>query len=92
MLNILIFFFDTGHLQKKTQFSDSVLYYLRFVLNHSFVNKNKHTKLNIASEFEKVFPQVSKEILKDETEDFNHFLGVYTNPFNQNIHSTQDLT
>ena len=74
------------------EISQSTLHYLRFGLNHSFVNKNRHIKLNLASEFELLFTLVNKDVSSHHLEDFKHFLRTQTNLFHQNVHSTPDYT
>ena len=74
------------------EISESILYHLRFGLNHSFVNKNRFVKLNIVAEFEQLLTKVSKAVPKDQLEHFKHFLRVYTNLFNQNLQGTRDFT
>ncbi|KAL9977773.1 hypothetical protein ACROYT_G015213 [Oculina patagonica] len=61
-------------------------------LNHSFIDKNRHVKLNLLSEFELLLNQVSSSVPDCQHEDFKHFLRVHSNLFNQNIHNTPDYT
>ena len=70
--------------------ADATLHYLRYGLNHSFIDKNRHMKLNLLSEFE--LNQVSSSIPVGQHEDFKHFVRVHSNLFHQNIFSTPDYT
>ena len=72
--------------------ADATLHYLRYGLNHSFIDKNRHVKLNHLSEFELLLNQVSSSIPVGQHEDFKHFLRVHSNLFHQNIFSTPDYT
>ena len=72
--------------------ADATLHYLRYGLNHSFIDKNRHVKLNLLSEFELLLNQVSSSIPVCQHEDFKHFLRVHSNLFHQNIFSTSDYT
>ena len=67
-------------------------YIIYYGLNHSFINKNRHVKLNLLSEFELLLNQVSSSIPVCQHEDFKHFLRVHSNLFHQNIFSTSDYT
>ena len=60
--------------------------------NHSFIDKNRHVKLNLLSEFELLLNQVSSSIPVCQHEDFKHFLRVHSNLFHQNIFSTSHYT
>ena len=72
--------------------ADATLHYLRHGLNHSFIDKNRHVKLNLLSEFELLLNQVSSSIPICQHEDFKHFLRVHSNLFHHNIFSTSDYT
>ena len=66
--------------------------YLKHGLQHSYVNKNKKTKLNIAAEFESLLLSVNSSVTVDNKEEFHHFLRCSTSRFAQNIFHTQDYT
>ena len=72
--------------------ADATLHYLRYGLNHSFIDKNRHMKLNLLSEFQLLLNQVSSSTPVGQHEDFKHFLRVHSNLFYQNIFSTPDYT
>ena len=72
--------------------ADATLHYLRYGLNHSFIDKNRHMKLNLLSEFQLLLNQVSSSTPVGQHEDFKHFLRVHSNLFHQNIFSTPDYT
>ena len=72
--------------------ADATLHYLRYGLNHSFIDKNRHVKRNLLSAFELLLNQVSSRIPVGQHEDFKHFLRVHSNLFHQNIFSTPDCT
>ena len=71
---------------------DATLHYLRYGLNHSFIDKNQDVKLNLLSEFKLLLNQVSSSIPIGQHQDFKHFLRVHSNLFHQNIFSTSDYT
>ena len=48
---------------------DSVRHYLRYGLNHSFVDKNRYVKLNLATEMEFLFNQVKTTIPDEQQEN-----------------------
>lgn len=70
----------------------SILYYLRFGLNHSFVDKNRYIKLNLAIDMEFLFTQVKDTIPSQEQENFKHYLRTMTNRFTNNVYHTTDYT
>ena len=72
--------------------ADATLHYLRYGLNHSFIDKNQDMKLNLLSEFKLLLNQVSSSIPVGQHDDFKHFLRVHSNLFHQNIFSTPDCT
>ena len=72
--------------------ADSVLHYLRYGLNHSFIYKNRLVKLNLLSEFKFLLTQVSSSVPINQHDDFKHFLRVHSKLFHQNIFNTQDYT
>ena len=71
---------------------DATLHYLRYGLNHSFIDKNQDVKLNLLSEFKLLLNQVSSSIPIGQHEDFKHFFRIHSNLFHQNIFSTPDYT
>ena len=74
------------------ELSASVLYYLRHGLDHSFVNKNRHIKLNLATEMENLLTAVIKTIPQHEKENFKHLLRVHCNLFHNNLYNKPDYT
>ena len=59
------------------QLSDKELSQLSFGLDHSYVDKNKYVKKNLAANFESLAQAVNSEILNEEKEDFHEFLRAY---------------
>ena len=74
------------------QLSDKELNQLSFGLDHSFVDKNKHVKKNLAANFESLAQAVNSEILNEEKEDLHEFLRAYCDIFTKNVYSTKDYT
>ena len=74
------------------QLSDKELNQLSFGLDHSYVDKNKHVKKNLAANFESLAQAVNSEILNEEKEDFHEFLRAYCDIFTKNVYSTKDYT
>ena len=74
------------------QLSDKELNQLSFGLDHSYADKNKHVKKNLAANFESLAQTVGSEILKQEKEDFHEFLPAYWDIFTKNVYSTKDYT
>ena len=66
--------------------------YLKFGLCHSFLNKDKHTKKNIAANMEKLAYLSSKKVDNLQLEDYYEFLRGYTDIFTNNLFSTEDHT
>ena len=65
---------------------------LKFGLNHSFINKNKNIKKDIATRMESVAYIASKKVEQLQLEDFHEFLRGYTDIFARNIYNTEDFT
>ena len=74
------------------QLRDEELNQLSFVLEHSYVDKNKHVKKNLAANFESSAQAVNSEILNEEKEDFHEFLRAYCDKFTKNVYSTNNYT
>ena len=65
---------------------------LNMGLQHSYTDKNKYVKQNIAVEFEHLAISVDKDIPPENKENFHEFLRGYTNKFSQNIYLDKDNT
>ena len=65
---------------------------LKFGLHHSSVDKNKHIKTNLATEFESLVHEVGDAVPNEKVENFHHFLRVSANLFSRNIYNTTDET
>ena len=74
------------------QLSDKELSQLSFGLDHSYVDKNKYVKKNLAANFESLAHAVNSEILNEEKEDLHKFLLAYCDIFTKNVYSTKDYT
>jgi hypothetical protein len=48
--------------------------HLKFGLHHSFVDKSKYVKANLATEFESLVYRVGNTVEPEDLEDFHHFL------------------
>ena len=62
---------------------------LSFGLWHSFVNKNKHVKKNLASNLGVVAEKVTHSLDKELLENFHKFLKAHTDILTKNVHSTK---
>ena len=65
---------------------------LHLGLEYSLVDKPKHLKKNIASNFEIVSHKVSESINHGQLEDFHEFLRAYNKIFTKHIYATKDFT
>ena len=54
--------------------SDKELNQLSFGLDHSYMDKNKHGKKNLAANFKSLDQTVNSEISNEDKEDFHKFL------------------
>ena len=74
------------------ELTDTEKSHLKFGLHHSFVDKSKYVKVNLATEFESLVHRVRNTVEQEELEDFHHFLRTSTNIFTKNIYNTPDNT
>ena len=65
---------------------------LNLGLDHSFIDRNKHLKKNLAATFESLALRTSKEVSNLSLEEFHEFLRGYTDIFTKNIMGTKDYT
>ena len=72
--------------------SEKEISVLKFGLHHSFVDKNKYIKQNLAAEFESLYILLCPSVSKDRHEDLKHFLRSSVNRFSSNIYSDNDYT
>ena len=63
---------------------------LSFSLEHSFVDKNKHIKKNLAANLEVVAEKVTYSLDKEVREDFHELLIAQANILTKNAYSTKD--
>ena len=57
----------------------------RHGLDHSYIDKNKYVKRNIAVEFEALALSVDGAVKPENKEAFHEFLRSHTNTFSQNV-------
>ena len=74
------------------QFSEKELNQLSFGFGHSYVEKNKHVRKNLAANFESLAQTVHSEILNEVKEDFHKSLRLSCDIFTKNVYSTKDYT
>ena len=65
---------------------------LRYGLHHSFIDRNKHLKQNLAVEMEALADTTNEEVKQEDKEFYHEFLVNYTNIFTTNVQSTKDYT
>ena len=71
------------------ELNDKDLNQLSFRLNHSYIDKNKYVKENLAANFVSLAQTVDSEILNEEKEDFHDFLRAFCGIFTNNISSAK---
>ena len=62
------------------------------MITHSYLDKNKHIKKNLAVNSESLTQTIDSEILNKKKEDFHKFLQFYWDIFSKNVYSTKDYT
>ena len=65
---------------------------LSFGLDHSFIDKNKHVKKNLAANMEVLATTLDGDVKNDSKEDFHECLRAYTDMFTKNVHAARDYT
>ena len=65
---------------------------LKFGINHSFVNKDKHMKKHIAADIESLAFNTSECIDQSKLGGFYEFLHAFTDVFTNNVLKTKDET
>ena len=65
---------------------------LRYGLQHSFIDRNKHTKQNLAVEMEALADSTNEAVKQEDKELYHEFLVNYTNIFASNVQSSKDYT
>ena len=60
---------------------------LKYGLHHSFVDKNKYVKQNIAVELEYLANRVNGQVKQVEKEDFHNFLYIYIYIYNMSTNA-----
>ena len=65
---------------------------LSFGLEHSYVDKNKHIRKNLAANFETIADRVTHTLKYENREEFHEFLRAYTDIFTNNVYKTKDFT
>ena len=62
------------------------------MIPHSYLDKNKHIKKNLAVNFESLTQTIDSEVLNEKKEDFHKFLQSYCDIFGKNVYSTKNYT
>ena len=65
---------------------------LKYGLRHSFIDKNKFIKRDLAVEFESLVTTADKLITLEQKEEFHEFLRHTTDLLSQNVYHTKDNT
>ena len=74
------------------QLTDTEYRQLKFGLNHSFINKDKNVKKDIATHMESLAYTASKKVENIQLENFHDFLRGYTDIFSKNVLNSEDFT
>ena len=74
------------------ELSSTELKQLKLGLHHSFIDRNKHIKKNLAANLESVAQRTLNDVNHTQLEDFHEFLRGYTDIFTRNILDTKDYT
>ena len=61
-------------------------------MNHSFINKDKNVKKDIATHMESLAYTASKKVENIQLENFHDFLRGYTDIFSKNVLNSEDFT
>ena len=75
-----------------TELTRTEITQLSYGLEHSYVDKNKYVKRNLASHFESLAYSINKNIKNEEREEVHEFLRAYCDKFTKNIYATRDPT
>lgn len=65
---------------------------LRYGLQHSFIDRNKYIKQNLAVEMEALADNTNDKVKQEDKETYHEFLVKYTNIFSKNVYDTKDYT
>ena len=65
---------------------------LKYGLTHSFINKRKFIKSDLAVEFESLAATVDELVTQEQREEFHEFLRHTTDLLSQNVYHTEDNT
>ena len=65
---------------------------LKYGLNHSFIDKNKFIKRDLAVQFESLFRSVDELVTQERKEEFHEFLRHIKYLLSQNVYHTKDNT
>ena len=65
---------------------------LKFSLNHSFINKDKNVKKDIATHMESLADTALKKVENIQLQNFHEFLKGYTDIFSKNVLNSEDFT
>ena len=65
---------------------------LKHGLNHSFTDKSKSIKRDLAVEFESLTASVDELVTQEQKEEFHQFLRHTTDLLSQNVYHTNDIT
>ena len=65
---------------------------LRYGMHHSYIDRNKYIKQNLAVEIEALVDSTNGKVRQEDKENYHEFLIKYTNIFSKNVYDTKDYT
>ena len=65
---------------------------LRYGLQHSFIDRSKYIKQNLAIEIEALANTTNEYVKNEDKEEYHELLIKYTNIFSKNVYDTKDFT
>ena len=74
------------------QITDDEKEVLRYGLQHSFIDRSKYIKQNLAIEIEALADTTDEYVKQEDKEEYHELLIKYTNIFSKNVLETKDFT
>ena len=74
------------------EISDKEKEVLKYGLQHSFVDRSKYIKQNLAIEIEALADSTNEYVKQEDKEEYHELLIQYTNIFSKNVYDTKDFT